>query len=122
MELEANDRIGSLKGSLLDQSNDDGRVPVFGKGNIYDYTWFLDIPAGTRSGKIVAKSSVGLFKAGYDEEFTFALSEYGVPLPLKGTRGSMLVVQRMLPYDVVLFERLARISHRRYRKGLSPLV
>lgn len=106
MEFEAAGRVSSLKGFLTDQNRSVGSLPLFGGSSVYDYVWFLEVPTGTRSGKVIVKSRGGWLRTDYEEEFSFAVGDYGVPVAVKGTRESTLVLQRMLPYDVVLFERL----------------
>jgi len=106
MKLEAADQVGWLKGDMNNQSSIVGELPVFGRSTVYEYAYFMDLPSGAQAGKVIVSSSRGFFKSAYVEEFPITVGEYGLPLRIQGTRGSTLVVQRMLPCDIVLFERL----------------
>jgi hypothetical protein len=115
LQLVAGGQVSPLKTILSDKGIGNGGLPLFGKSSIYDYTYFFEVTPGPTTAKVIAKGGGSLFNALRDEEFSLTFSNYGEPLQTIGTHGSTLALQRMLPSDVVLFERLETVA-------LSPQI
>lgn len=90
--------------STLSQKTDQ-RLPTFKSSTLaYDYTYFLPYSAGSPSA-IELRERTRLF-SGYSEVFELADEiEFGEPVEIVGSEGGILTVERILPFNVVIFDK-----------------